>query len=265
MSSYRPASGRSHSNPAGRPIMGRQADCHVDYKHESIHPSQSRVHCQSGAMGTGQTMEPIGAFTSSTAARLARLTKRQVEYWDRTGVYSPTLAKGHGRQLYGRIYSFKDVIALRTLAMLRKHVSLQELRKVGDFLAERYDSPWNSLEFAVESGRVFFRDRDTDLWVSSRPFGQSAMPFRVAKIAADVERRFARMKERGKRQRGKLARHRYVANNQWVIAGTRIPTDVIWEFHSFGYSDERILSEYPDLTLDDVRAAIDFESSRLAS
>jgi uncharacterized protein (DUF433 family) len=51
-------------------------------------------------------------------------------------------------------------------------------------------------------------------------------------------------------------------HNAWVVAGTRIPTEAIWNFHAAGYDAEAIIREYPRLTPDDVRAAIDFESRR---
>lgn len=218
-----------------------------------------------GGSGQGIVVEVIGAFTSSSVARLARITKRQVEYWDRSGVYSPTLAKGRARQPYGRIYSFRDVVAIRTLAVLREKVSLQQLRAVGEHLRRRYDEPWATLEFAVDYGEVFWRDPDSGQWLTSRPLDQSVMPYRIAEITADVESQLASLKVRSRTQWGKVTRNRFVANNQYVIAGTRIPTEIIWQFHNSGYSNELILCEYPDLTMEDVRKAIEFESARLAS
>jgi DNA-binding transcriptional MerR regulator len=89
----------------------------------------------------GVDMETIGAFSSQHAARLAHLTKRQIEYWDRSGVYSPSLATGRSRQPFGRIYSFRDIVALRTLAILRKDVLLQQLRALGSWLTANHDTP----------------------------------------------------------------------------------------------------------------------------
>ena len=41
----------------------------------------------------------------------------------------PEFANGSRRQAYSRVYSFRDVVALRTLAQLRRHIPLQELRR----------------------------------------------------------------------------------------------------------------------------------------
>jgi uncharacterized protein (DUF433 family) len=47
-----------------------------------------------------------------------------------------------------------------------------------------------------------------------------------------------------------------------VLAGTRIPTQAIWNFYRAGYKMLAILKEYPRLTAKDVQAAIEFEANR---
>ena len=54
-------------------------------------------------------------------------------------------------------------------------------------------------------------------------------------------------------------RSRNVMSHQWVVAGTRIPTSVVWDYHEAGYTTEQILTEYPDLSAGDVAAAIRHE------
>lgn len=43
-----------------------------------------------------------------------------------------------------------------------------------------------------------------------------------------------------------------------VIKGTRIPVYLILELISAGYSFERILESYPQLSIEDIKAAIDY-------
>jgi DNA-binding transcriptional MerR regulator len=68
-------------------------------------------------------------FTSKEAQRIARVTYRQADYWVRTGLVRPTVgAKGYGSR---RKWSFRDIVALRTVAALKAAgVSLQAIRKV---------------------------------------------------------------------------------------------------------------------------------------
>lgn len=76
-------------------------------------------------------------FTTSEAAKLARLTVHKLETWERTGFLRASVprAPAHGSP---RSYTFRDVIALRIAGELRKAgVSLQMLRKVVDYLRKR--------------------------------------------------------------------------------------------------------------------------------
>ena len=57
---------------------------------------------------------------------------------------------------------------------------------------------------------------------------------------------------------GYIERDKFVAQNQYVIAGTRIPVAAIQSFAAANYSTARILQEYPGLSPEDVAAAIAF-------
>jgi uncharacterized protein (DUF433 family) len=63
---------------------------------------------------------------------------------------------------------------------------------------------------------------------------------------------------------GQIVRNRHVVHNAWSVAGTRIPTEAIWNFHQAGYSAKTIIREYPRLKAKDVVAAIKFEAKRKA-
>ena len=76
----------------------------------------------------------------------------------------------------------------------------------------------------------------------------------------DVIKESELLRKRSPNQVGRIERHRYIAHNAWVLAGTRIPTRVISRFHSAGYSSDRIVQEYPLLTREDVEAAVKHEA-----
>lgn len=48
-----------------------------------------------------------------------------------------------------------------------------------------------------------------------------------------------------------------------VIAGTRIPVYLILNLLAAGYTPERVIEAYPGLTVDDVRAALEYAEQRL--
>lgn len=96
---------------------------------------------------TGQLRLDVGdeleGFRGPTVCKIVRITYRQLDYWDRTGLVEPTLkrAEGSGTQ---RLYSFDDVVRLKVVKrLLDTGVSLQkvrlavdELRRGGRSLAE---------------------------------------------------------------------------------------------------------------------------------
>lgn len=207
----------------------------------------------------------IGAFTTKDVSRLTGLSTRQIVYWDNTGVYSPSIARGHRRQAHGRIYSFRDVVALRTLALIRDRVSLQEIRRVGSWLRAHYESPFSRLRFHLWGETIVFSDPSTGELVSTAPPGQRIIPFNLEEIAEDIAARFRKQQQREPSKIGHIERHRYVARNDYVVAGTRVPTQAVWEFHRSKYDAGAIRKEFPSLSIDDIRAAIEFEQRRHAS
>jgi DNA-binding transcriptional MerR regulator len=201
------------------------------------------------------------AFTAEHVSRLTGLSERRLRYWDQRGLFAPTYAEPNRRRPYSRIYSFRDVVGLRTLALLRdRHgVSLQRLRELGEWLVRHYDTPWSSLRFYVDGKDVFFVDPESGAILATRPLGQAAIPFRMEEVARQTEEDANRLRERRPDQLGKIEQHRYVLHNAPVLAGTRIPTKAVWDFHRAGYDTTAIIAEYPRLTKADVRAAIAYE------
>ncbi|HEX9903523.1 MAG TPA: MerR family transcriptional regulator, partial [Propylenella sp.] len=87
----------------------------------------------------------IRAFSAEHVTRLTGLSKGQLRYWDRTGFFRPRFAFEDRSKAFSRIYSFRDLVGLRTLALLRKEhkVSLQHLRKVAEKLSHLKESLWS--------------------------------------------------------------------------------------------------------------------------
>ena len=208
-------------------------------------------------------MAELLAFTTEHVARLTGLSPRQLRYWSDTHFYRPKIASRTGRgHPFGRVYSFRDVVGLRTIAMLRGRVPLQELRKVDRWLSAKHDTPWSSLRFYVSGRSIVFEEPGTGAKIAANPLGQEVFLVDLEPIAHDVSSAAAKLRDRVPTQFGRLERNRYVVQNAEVIAGTRVPTIAIWNLHEAGYSADAIIREYPRLTTDDVRAALHFEGSR---
>jgi uncharacterized protein (DUF433 family) len=207
-------------------------------------------------------MGELLAFGIESTSRLTGLSVRQLRYWDQTGVFSPQFADEDRSLAHSRVYSFRDLVGLRTLAQLRERVSLQELRKLGAWLKERYETPWASLRFYVAGRKIFFDDPETGARLASSPRGQTALTIEMQPIAREMREAIARLRERQPDEIGRITRRRHVMGNAPVLAGTRIPTSAIWSFHQAGYDTAGIIEQYPRLTEDDIRAAIAHEEQR---
>ncbi len=122
-------------------------------------------------------MDELLAFSIERVSRLTGLSVRQLRYWDEKGIFSPQFAPQFADedrdQPYSRVYSFRDVVGLRTLAQLRKRVPLQELRKLGNWLKQHYDTPWSSLRFYVSGRKIVIDDPETGVRFALRPPGQT--------------------------------------------------------------------------------------------
>lgn len=209
-------------------------------------------------------MSEILAFTADNVCRLTGLSARQLRYWDATDFFSPELLDEYRRRTFGRIYSFRDVVGLRTIAVLRNsyRIPLQEIRRVGEWLLQHHETPWSSLRFALSNRKVVFHDSLMNKYVEAKGDGQSIVEIDLEPIANEMRTAAAGLRDRRQDQIGTVVRNRYVVRNAWVVGGTRIPTAAIWNFHQAGYSAQEIVDEYPQLTIPDINAAVGFEASR---
>ena len=73
-------------------------------------------------------------FRAPEAKRIAGITYRQLDYWTRTGLVTPSLNDAHGSGTQ-RLYSFQDLATLRVIKkLLDTGVSLQRVRTAVEHL-----------------------------------------------------------------------------------------------------------------------------------
>lgn len=209
-------------------------------------------------------MPPLMAFTAETVRRLTGLSDRQLRYWDDTGFFIPSFADENRRRPHARIYSFRDLVGLRTIALLLdRGISLQELRKIGDWLANHHEEPWSKLRFSTIGKEVFISDPESDVVIrASRARGQAVIPWYLSDIAREMEQATDRMQDRLPEDHGRIVRDRFVMHNTPVVAGTRIPASTIYDLHTAGHTMNEIIQDYPRLNEADVTEAIAWEETR---
>lgn len=196
----------------------------------------------------------LRAFSVDHAARVTGLSKSRLTRWDKLNFFSPEHLDEEDRgNPYSRIYSFRDLVGLRTLKILTDtyRVPLAELKKAAVELEKRADRPWERIPLAVLKRKVVF-----DLDTSPRDAdGQQVLKhIPLPTIAEEVARKAEELRNRDKAKIGLIETRKYVAHNAPVIAGTRIPARAIESFLEEGYSDKAIIAEYPSITRLDIAA-----------
>lgn len=197
----------------------------------------------------------IAAFSAEQAHRLTGLSVARLTSWDKSGFFSPSYAYENRRSPYSRIYSFEDIVGLRTLNILRTKVSLQHLKRVAATLKAHSGKPWSELRLYVLNREVHFMKPGTEK-IEGAISGQQVFDLPLIDVAEDMIARAVDLKRRPESTYGKIVQHKFVLGGAPVIAGTRIGVANILSFAGAGYSTEQILAEYPDLRPEDVEAAL---------
>ncbi|AEJ38631.1 MerR family transcriptional regulator [Sulfobacillus acidophilus TPY] len=132
-------------------------------------------------------MSEAEGFSAAQVERLTGINAKTLHFWDRSGFLSPSLVQAHGTGSR-RVYSFRDLVALRVAAQLRDAgISLQSLRKVVAVLRDM-----RSLEnplaetYLITNGHDVFEKRGDEVMSVLRQPGQSVFSF-VIDLTRTVE------------------------------------------------------------------------------
>jgi uncharacterized protein (DUF433 family) len=197
----------------------------------------------------------ISAFSADQVATLTGLTMRQLAYWDDLGFFQPQYAAEDRRSPHSRIYSFKDVVGLRTLSVLKSkyRCSLPHLQDVARRLAAYSKTPWSDLTLYVWKRKVQFDEPETGKTRGVVDGQYQLLP--ISSVMEDVHREAEALRQRNPDQIGHVEKHRYISHQADVISGTRVRVATIIRFLEASYSNEQILKEFPTLTEADIEAA----------
>lgn len=207
----------------------------------------------------------MAAFSEEQVERITGLAKTRLRYWARTEFFKPSFVDEDVRLPFSRFYSFKDIVALRTLEMLRvqNSVPLQHLRRVAEKLSHLKDDLWTKTTLFVVDRKVVIVNPETGT-PQEVVSGQYLLGIPLKKVMEDTSADIISLTKRQKNQIGRVARSRGISRNAWVVSGTRIPVDAIKRLHEDGFDIDAIIEEYPDLTKEDIEAALKHKDSRAA-
>jgi DNA-binding transcriptional MerR regulator len=117
--------------------------------------------------------------------RIVGITYRQLDYWARTGLVTPSIrdARGSGTQ---RLYSFQDLVSLRVIkSLLDTGVSLQRVRAAVDLLKGMGKPPHGVT--LMSDGRGVYEAHSPDAVVDLLKKGQGVFAIALDRVWSDLE------------------------------------------------------------------------------
>ncbi|HEU4750894.1 MAG TPA: MerR family transcriptional regulator [Acidimicrobiia bacterium] len=128
-------------------------------------------------------------FTAEQASKLTNCTPHQLRYWDRVKLVVPAIQGTGGRPGVRRLYSFRDLVALRVVrSLLDNGMSLQRVRRAWDYL-RRYGDMENHLGHLklVSDGATIYQVEVEGEVLDALREGQLAFFGRIEHIAREVQ------------------------------------------------------------------------------
>jgi DNA-binding transcriptional MerR regulator len=106
----------------------------------------------------------LEGFTVPQTVRLTGCTSHQLRYWDQVNLLRPSIQRSDGRQGKARLYSFRDLVALKVVrSLLDGGMSLQQVRRAYSFLRRQAGLERHLSEVKlVTDGRSIFEVCRTD-------------------------------------------------------------------------------------------------------
>jgi DNA-binding transcriptional MerR regulator len=207
-------------------------------------------------------------FSADAARRIAGVSYRQLDYWDKTALVRPSVqhARGKGSR---RIYAFEDLVELRVVArLLAAGISLPAVRTAVRYLREHFADvvrPLARLTLVPQGKSVLVRTTDGKRLLDVTAGGNVVISFAVGPIVRDVREKVAELaarRELAVRVRG--ATYRVVLTPDLEAGGfsVEVPelSGVISEAESVGQA-RRMASDAIRLWLD---ATLSASPSRMA-
>lgn len=133
----------------------------------------------------GQLLEGAG-YRGPTACSAAGISYRQLDYWARTGLVTPSVrpASGSGTQ---RLYSFRDILVLKVVKrLLAAGVSLHNIRSAVEHLRARGVGDLAGITL-ISDGTTVYECTSPDEVVDLLQGGQGVFGIAVGRVVRQVE------------------------------------------------------------------------------
>lgn len=137
-------------------------------------------------------------FTSHQACRFTGCTPRQLRYWDQIGLVSPSVQQTGGRPGVPRLYSFRDLVALKVVkSLLDGGMSLQRVRRAYGFLRNKagLEEHLSEIKLVTDGKSIFKVVRREGEVLDALRDGQMAFFVAIGEIARSVDAEVAEFRQ----------------------------------------------------------------------
>jgi uncharacterized protein (DUF433 family) len=196
-------------------------------------------------------------YEPKLAAALSGATMRQLSHWrhaapDKEAVLTPEISS-----VLPVLYSFRDIIALRTCVQLRDYSSLQQIRKALNTLRGDLGEKDHLSQYTLvgDGTTIFLVEPDSAVDLVRRR--GNVVIHQIVDVLAPFYRE-GRSIPALLRPRDHLAVDPAVRGGEPVIAGTRIPSVEVAALVRDGVAPSQIAEFYPGVTADAAIDAQDF-------
>ena len=140
---------------------------------------------------TGDREEGRGqGFTVPQTCAFTGCTSHQLRYWDQVGLLWPSIQRSDGRQGKARLYSFRDLVALKVIrSLLDGGMSLQQVRRAYTYLRRHagLDRHLSEVKLVTDGRSIFEVCRNDGELLDALKRGQLAFCVAIDHIARQVD------------------------------------------------------------------------------
>jgi len=133
-------------------------------------------------------------FTADQAIRFTGCTAHQLRYWDRISLVKPSVQATGGRPGVRRLYSFRDLIALKVIrSLLEGGMSLQRVRRAIEYLRKKaaLDEHLSEVKLVTDGRSIFKIARSDGEILDALREGQMAFFLAIDDIARSIDGKVA--------------------------------------------------------------------------
>ncbi len=137
-------------------------------------------------------------FTAHQATKFTGCTARQLRYWDHIGLVRPSVQGTGGRPGVPRLYSFRDLVALKVVtSLLDGGMSLQRVRRAWEYLNKRagLDRHLSEVKLITDGVSIFKVARRNGEIIDALKEGQLAFFVAIDDIATSLDAKIGQFRE----------------------------------------------------------------------